>query len=94
MSALRTWRTVNPASLSSRRNTSQPVNPPRPRLTFSVAKTVPGLNGARGLTATRHPTLQLRMTESYMAESDSRSDHPHFLFFQLNRFFLCFNLRL
>ncbi|XP_062156932.1 phosphoglycerate mutase-like protein 4 [Alnus glutinosa] len=76
MSALRTWRTVNPAPLSSRRNTSQPVNPPRPRLTFSVAKTVLGLNGARGLTATRHPILQLRMTESYMAESDSSVVNP------------------
>ena len=81
MSALRILRTVDPASLSSRRNTSQPINTPCPRLKFSVAKTFLGLNGARSLTLTRLPTHQLRTAESCMAESDSRSDRPHFLFF-------------
>ncbi|KAE7999581.1 hypothetical protein FH972_003992 [Carpinus fangiana] len=76
MSALRILGTVNPASLSSRRNTSQPINTPRPRLKFSVAKTFLGLNGARSSTVTRLPTHQLRTAESCMAESDSSVVNP------------------
>lgn len=74
MSALRTWRSINPVS--------QPIHfhspPPPSRFTFSGAKRK--TNGAQRLTLTRHThtstTHLLITTKSYMAESDSSVVNP------------------